>query len=133
MSWRGMGRRSWHGGRVGPRTLSPRPRPHCYLADYPANKISLTKSLLLRADPGEAFGGAASGIASVCKSNMWTEHTPTTADVDRMVWPRLCALAEVGWTPKELRNVSDFNARMESQVQRLNQLGVKIQLPAKQK
>ena len=59
---------------------------------------------------------------------MWTEHTPTPADVDRQVWPRLCALAEVGWTPKELRNGPDFLARMESHVVRLNQLGVKVKI-----
>lgn len=63
------------------------------------------------------------------QGNMWTEHTPTPADVDRQVWPRLCALAEVGWTPKDLRNGPDFLARMETHVARLNALGVKIHLP----
>ena len=64
---------------------------------------------------------------------MWTEHTPTPTDVDRQVWPRLCALAEIGWTPQELRNSAHFPARMKSHTERLKQLGVKIHVPGKQK
>lgn len=66
------------------------------------------------------------------QGNMWTEHTPTPTDVNRQVWPRLCALAEVGWTPKDLRNGPDFLARMETHVARLKTLGVKTHVSGKQ-
>jgi len=105
------------------------PTSHCYL-DYPLSRISLEKAYSLEPVPANLAAEMQSHCLGV-QGNMWSERTPTPADVDRQVWPRLCALAEVGWSPKELRDLSDFQARMESHVQRLNQLGVKIGVPGK--
>jgi hexosaminidase len=44
--------------------------------------------------------------------------------VDRMLFPRLLAVAEMGWTEKSLRKWDDFSARLESHIPRLDQLGV---------
>jgi hexosaminidase len=57
------------------------------------------------------------------EGNMWTEHAPQ-ARVDWQVFPRLCALAEVGWSPKEKRNWNDFEQRMKTHYERLDALGV---------
>jgi hexosaminidase len=54
---------------------------------------------------------------------MWTEHAPQ-ARVDWQVFPRLCALAEVGWSPKEKRDWKDFEQRMQTNYARLDALGV---------
>lgn len=45
--------------------------------------------------------------------------------VYRMVYPRLCALAEVGWTAEEDREWDDFNARLENtHFDRLEHMGI---------
>jgi hexosaminidase len=54
---------------------------------------------------------------------MWTEHAPPEL-VDRQVFPRLCALAEVMWSPRELRDFADFSRRMDTHYRRLEALGV---------
>jgi hexosaminidase len=41
-----------------------------------------------------------------------------------MTFPRLSALAEVTWSPKEARNYDNFLQRLKADEQRLNQLGV---------
>ena len=41
-----------------------------------------------------------------------------------MVFPRLLALAEVAWTPRELKNFADFRARLAKHVVRLGVLDV---------
>lgn len=129
MSWRGMGgaiaaAQSGHDYVATPTT-------HCYL-DAPIARTSLEKAYSFEPIPQELTASQAMHCLGV-QGNMWTEQTPTQADVERQVWPRLCALAEVGWSPKELRSWSDFRARTESQRARLNNLGVKISVPEKQK
>lgn len=62
------------------------------------------------------------------EGNMWTEHAPQKR-VDWQVFPRLCALAEVGWSPPEARDWGDFSARMKTHYRRLDALGVTYFLP----
>ena len=45
---------------------------------------------------------------------LWTEFIPTYADVQSMIFPRLCALSEVLWTPDSLRDWDSYAARMET-------------------
>jgi hexosaminidase len=45
-----------------------------------------------------------------------------------MAFPRLSALAEVTWSPKEARNFDDFIHRLKTDNQRLDQLGVNYRL-----
>jgi hexosaminidase len=46
------------------------------------------------------------------QANMWSEFIETTDYVEYMLLPRLCALSEVAWTPKGLKNYDDFSARL---------------------
>ena len=41
-----------------------------------------------------------------------------------MLFPRLCALAEVTWSPQTSRNWEDFRRRLQTQFRRFDQLGV---------
>jgi len=43
---------------------------------------------------------------------------------DGLVFPRLCAFAEVGWSPKAARDWTDFKARLARHVRRLDELGL---------
>ncbi len=55
---------------------------------------------------------------------VWTETIPTRDDLDYMVFPRLCGVAEIGWTPLEKRNWSDYKARLADHGVRLAAMGV---------
>ncbi|MGY0234335.1 beta-N-acetylhexosaminidase [Longispora urticae] len=55
--------------------------------------------------------------------NVWTEHMPGTRAVDYMVFPRLCALAEVVWSGAG-RDLADFRTRLAAHLPRLEALGV---------
>jgi len=56
---------------------------------------------------------------------MWTDVRATLEKVDSQVFPRLLALSEVTWSPKEKRNLEDFIDRLETHYKRLDKLGVK--------
>jgi hexosaminidase len=58
------------------------------------------------------------------QGNVWTEYMKTSDHVEYMVYPRACALAEVDWTPKELKDWDDFAKRMEIHKKRLKALDV---------
>ena len=46
------------------------------------------------------------------QGNVWTEYMDNTAKVEYMIFPRMSALSEVLWTPKEKRNYADFERRL---------------------
>ena len=54
---------------------------------------------------------------------VWTEYMPTPARVEYMAWPRMCAIAEAGWTRHE-KDWDDFTRRLETHLGRLDLLGV---------
>ena len=58
------------------------------------------------------------------QGNVWTEYIASFKHVEYMTYPRACAIAEVAWSPKESRNWEDFTRRMQTHLQRLDQLGV---------
>lgn len=54
---------------------------------------------------------------------VWTEYMPTPARVEYMAWPRMCAIAETGWTIAE-KDWEDFTRRLDSHLARLDELEV---------
>jgi hexosaminidase len=60
---------------------------------------------------------------------MWTEHVPTPQRMFWQTFPRLTAIAETGWTPKDGKNFSDFMHRFGVFRQRLEHLGVPLASP----
>jgi hexosaminidase len=58
------------------------------------------------------------------QANLWTEYVPSLQHAEYMLLPRLCALAEVAWSPARSRNYDDFLRRLQVQAQRFDQLGV---------
>ena len=58
------------------------------------------------------------------QGQIWTEYQRTPKNVEHMVFPRLVALAEVAWTPRELKNFADFHARLATHLARLGVLDV---------
>jgi hexosaminidase len=58
------------------------------------------------------------------QGNLWTEYIQTPAYAEYMAYPRAAALAEIGWTPKELKDYADFSQRLPAHFARLAQLKV---------
>ena len=58
------------------------------------------------------------------QANVWTEYIPSTMQAEYMLFPRICALAEVVWTPKDKKDFPDFEKRMSTEYLRLDQFGV---------
>jgi hexosaminidase len=56
---------------------------------------------------------------------LWCEWVPDRARLDYQVYPRLTAMAETGWTPKDKKDFKDFLRRLESLLGRLDLLGVR--------
>ena len=63
------------------------------------------------------------------QGNLWSEHVPTTTQAEYMLFPRMLAMSEVFWSPKELRNWDAFLARVPAQLARLDALGVNYRVP----
>jgi hexosaminidase len=58
------------------------------------------------------------------QANMFTEHTRSYARLQHNLFPRLAAVAETGWSPRERRDYADFLARLPSQLQRWQAMGI---------
>jgi hexosaminidase len=52
------------------------------------------------------------------QANLWTEYIKNPSKVEYMAFPRMSALSEVLWSPKEKRNWPDFEKRLQTQFQR---------------
>ena len=55
---------------------------------------------------------------------LWTEYVPTPADVERMLLPRLLAIAENGWTGGLEKDYASFRQRAVAECNRLRAQGI---------
>ena len=58
------------------------------------------------------------------QGQLWTEYMPNPKQVEYMAFPRLTALAEVVWTPKEQKDYANFVDRLVPHLSRLRMLDV---------
>jgi hexosaminidase len=58
------------------------------------------------------------------QANVWTEYMTNTKKVEYQIFPRMSALSEVLWTPKEKKNWSNFEKRLINQFKRYDWLGI---------
>jgi len=104
------------------------PTSHCYF-DYRQAETGEPKALgqavlpletvySFEPIPDELDNEAAARILGV-QGNLWTEYMDNSDHVEYMTYPRATALAEVAWTPAELKNTDEFK-------QRLNSLGASL-------
>jgi hexosaminidase len=64
------------------------------------------------------------------QGNLWTEYVPSLKHAEYMIFPRLCALAEVDWSSQSASSFDDFSRRLEIQCQRFDLLGVNYRRPS---
>jgi hexosaminidase len=58
------------------------------------------------------------------QGNLWGEVSTTRDARDLYSFPRLSAIAEIGWTPPEKRNFDDFSTRLVPLLRRFDLMGV---------
>lgn len=58
------------------------------------------------------------------QANTWTEYIQTPEHLEYMMFPRALAVAEIGWTPQELRTWEDFKPRMNAHISKLQGMGI---------
>jgi N-acetyl-beta-hexosaminidase len=58
------------------------------------------------------------------QANVWTEHIRTEQRVEYMAFPRVAAVAEVGWSAAESLDWNGFLARLPDQMSRYRMLGI---------
>jgi len=117
MAWRGA---SAVGGATGQkRDVIVTLHPDYYLD----NDTSLQRTYEYDPVPANLPPGQEKHILGV-QGNMWGEQTQAINDVDRRSFPRLCAIAETGWTCREGRNFADFSSRLVPLLKRFDLIGI---------
>jgi hexosaminidase len=116
------------------------PGKYCYFDRYQGNMQTepITIGGFLPLDSVYAYNPLPKGLDAEkrkhilgAQANLWTEYIPDENQFEYMVFPRLCAMAEILWTPKEKQNYADFAHRMDTQYLRLDQknIGYRVNAP----
>ncbi|MDP3642641.1 MAG: family 20 glycosylhydrolase [Bacteroidota bacterium] len=58
------------------------------------------------------------------QANLWTEYVSDLEHAEYMTFPRIAALAEALWSPKEARNWEYFSHRIQQFMKRYDQMGI---------
>ncbi len=58
------------------------------------------------------------------QGNVWTEYISTPEHLEYMVYPRMFAIAETGWSPNMQKDFEDFLARLEILKKRYDVIGI---------
>ncbi|HND28989.1 MAG TPA: beta-N-acetylhexosaminidase [Myxococcota bacterium] len=106
------------------------PAAHCYLdMKYDrTNSFGQVWAGYVNVEESYAWNPILSGLDEAdvmgVEAPMWTEFIDDEAKMDFMLWPRLAAQAEVGWTAESDRNWEDFRTRLATHGARLDNLNV---------
>ena len=130
---------SWRGEKGGIAAAKMRhdvvmaPYPFTYLDYYQDDKTSeplaiggllpISKVYSYNPIPAELTAEEARHILGV-QGQVWTEYISTPQHAEYMAFPRMAAIAEIGWTPQEQRNEADFMGRLKTHLARLDAIGV---------
>lgn len=131
---------SWRGIKGGIEAAKQRhdvimsPTTHCYFDYYQSeNKdaeplaiggyLPLEKVYSYEPVPDELNEQEARHILGV-QGNIWTEYIATIDKLEYMTYPRVCALAEVVWSPKPAKDFMDFQKRLKTEFSRLKMYGI---------
>jgi hexosaminidase len=75
-------------------------------------------------DPGAYLTGVSASSVDGVEAPLWTETIRTTADIEYMAFPRLPAIAELGWSPTSTHDLTAFTARLGAQGPRWHVMGI---------
>jgi hexosaminidase len=75
-------------------------------------------------DPGTLLSGVGESSVAGVEAPLWSETLVTSADIDYMAFPRLPAIAELGWSPWSTHSQTAFLTRLGAQGPRWKVMGV---------
>ncbi|MEE6310984.1 beta-N-acetylhexosaminidase [Plantactinospora veratri] len=75
-------------------------------------------------DPGDYLTGVPAEAVLGVEAPLWTETIRTVGDIEFMTFPRLPAIAELGWSPAQARDWADFRLRLAGQGVRWSTAGI---------
>lgn len=133
MSWRG-----YEGGIAAARQkhhVIMTPTGNCYIDYYQLKDVHqqpmaiggylpLSKVYAMEPIPAELTAEEGEYILGA-QCNLWTEYVTCPQQAEYMLFPRLAALAEVGWTKADKRDFADFERRLPALTQMYKRMGVK--------
>lgn len=109
------------------------PTSHCYFDYYQSENESeptaiggflpLEKVYSFNPIPEELTIEESKHVLGV-QGNIWTEYMPNEKHVEYMMFPRVLAMSEVGWTQPELKEYHNFSNRVENFHERLDALNI---------
>ncbi|MBO7724454.1 MAG: family 20 glycosylhydrolase [Paludibacteraceae bacterium] len=109
------------------------PGAYCYFDMYQANPatqpeaiggyINLEKVYNYNPLPSDSLTEEQQKNILGVQANLWTEYIPTEAHAEQMIYPRLLALSEIGWTSNEQKNWDNFKQRANAEIKILQAKG----------
>ena len=131
MSWRGTGG-GIEAAKQGHDVIMT-PTSHCYFDFYQADPefeplaiggyTTLKKVYFFEPIPGELTEKEAVHIKGA-QGNVWTEYIKTAEYAEYMSVPRMTALSEVLWSPRDVRNWESFRRRLDLFFKRFETMGI---------
>ena len=130
MSWRGT-KGGLEAARLGNQVVMS-PNSHAYFDYYQSRDTGnepfaiggfVPVEKVYELDPVEGLNEREALLVQGPQANLWTEYISTIDHVQYMTLPRMAALAEVAWTPRERRAYDDFRQRAILLTDRYKALG----------
>ncbi|MFC5143648.1 beta-N-acetylhexosaminidase [Streptomyces aureoversilis] len=75
-------------------------------------------------DPGGYLEGVPAAAVAGVEAPLWTETITTSAQLEYMAFPRLTAVAELGWSPAATHDWPSYRGRLAAQGARWDALGI---------
>lgn len=99
-----------------------------FYIDYQEDQYSIPK--IYAFDPlGGGLTDAEKALVLGVQGNLWTEWVPSFDRMWYQAFPRMIAVAELGWSRLEVMDLQDFQRRLVAHYARLQLLGVKYRIP----
>jgi len=99
-------------------------------AEYEAIGGFLPVSKLYGYDPASvARNDKERGQILGVQAQLWTEYMKDWKKVEYMAFPRIAALAEIAWLPKDKKNYDDFRERLDGVMKFYDALGINRAVP----
>jgi hexosaminidase len=99
------------------------PNTYCYF-DYPYQTTDTLRAYSFEPIPPELNAAQASSVLGL-QACFWSHIDREPDRVDYQLFPRLLAIAERGWSPKDTRDPADFSRRITVHAATLEHLGVR--------
>lgn len=129
MSWRGT-QGGVEAARSGHKAIMT-PGEYCYLDSYQdaphtqpmAFGPYMPLEKVYSYNPVEGLGEKEAALIYGIQGNLWAEYIPTEEMMEYMAYPRILAIAEIGWSNPSERNYSEFKKRAIKSVEWLHSNG----------